>query len=307
MCGIACYFTRTNGDRARVGNTILNMLNALSSRGPDSAGVALYGPRSDHLILRVKLGDAAMNRESKELQIRADRITEFVSKIAEIVEVSRTVEYLRLKVGFADDLKTLERLIESAGKEVEVVSMGSSLEIIKQVGSPVNLDRTYHLNGLCGSHGIGHTRLSTESSIDLSHSQPFWAHGHPDLAVAHNGHITNYRNMRCKYEQNGFDFYTENDSEIIGVYLGEKLSIGMSLAEAMHSSLQEFDGSFSYLAATHESVGFAKDPFGLKPLLMTETDQFVAIATEEIAIRNALKGEYKVHEAPASEVRVWQL
>ena len=159
-----------------------------------------------------------------------------------------------------------------ADKEVEVLSMGYSLEITKQVGSPVNLDSTYHLDDFCGSHGIGHTRLSTESSIDLSHSQPFWSHGNPDLAIAHNGHITNYRNLRCKYEQNGFHFYTQNDSEIIGVYIGEKLSMGMTLAEAMHASLRDFDGSFSYLAATEDSVGFAKDPFGFKPLLMTETD-----------------------------------
>jgi len=307
MCGIACYLTKINGDRAPVGNKVLHMLNALSLRGPDSAGVALYGPRSRHLLLQVKLGDTVSETESNNLQERAERITEIVGKTADIAEVSRTAEYLRLKVRFGGNPKTLERHVESAGKEVEVLSMGYSLEITKQVGSPVNLDSTYHLDGLCGSHGIGHTRLSTESSIDLSHSQPFWSHGNPDLAIAHNGHITNYRNLRCKYKQKGFHFYTQNDSEIIGVYIGEKLSMGMTLTEAMRASLQEFDGSFSYLAATEDSVGFAKDPFGLKPLLMTETDQFVAIATEEIAIRDAFKGEYKVHEAPAGEVRVWQL
>ena len=269
--------------------------------------MALYGPRSKHLLLQVKLVDTLGEAESNNLQELADHITNVVGKTADIAEVSRTAEYLRLKVSFGGDPKTLERHIESADKEVEVLSMGYSLEITKQVGSPVNLDSTYHLDDFCGSHGIGHTRLSTESSIDLSHSQPFWSHGNPDLAIAHNGHITNYRNLRCKYEQNGFHFYTQNDSEIIGVYIGEKLSMGMTLAEAMHASLRDFDGSFSYLAATEDSVGFAKDPFGFKPLLMTETDGFVAIATEELAIRAAFKGNYNVHEAPAGEVQAWQL
>jgi glutamine phosphoribosylpyrophosphate amidotransferase len=184
--------------------------------------------------------------------------------------------------------------------------MGRSLEIVKQVGSPQNLDATHHVSTWLGSHGIGHTRLCTESIIDLSHSQPFWAHGYPDLATVHNGHITNYHKLRRKYEQRGVRFYTENDSEIIGMYLADRLAEGMTLAEAMKASLIDFDGSFSYFVATPEAVGYARDPFALKPLLFTETETFVALATEEIAIRAAFDGDYEVREAQANEVRVWQ-
>jgi glutamine phosphoribosylpyrophosphate amidotransferase len=131
-------------------------------------------------------------------------------------------------------------------------------------------------------------------------------HGHPDVAIAHNGHITNYYKLRRLYEQRGLRFYTENDSEVIAVYLGQRLSEGMTLEQALTASVSDLDGSFSYLAATAGAVGFARDRFAFKPLLFAETDAFVAVATEEIAIRSAFEGVYRVREAQAKEVRVWQ-
>ena len=187
------------------------------------------------------------------------------------------------------------------------LAWGNALEIVKQVGSPQNLEQTHGVSRITGTHGIGHTRLSTESRVDLSHSQPFWAHGVPDLAVVHNGHITNYHKLRRLYEQHGIRFYTDNDSEVIGVYLADRLSQGMSLKEALTASLYDLDGSFSFLAATQNELGFAKDRFALKPLLFTETDDSVVVATEEIAIENAFPGIGGVREAQAKEVQVWQL
>ncbi len=199
----------------------------------------------------------------------------------------------------------LARAIESIGADVEVVSMGRRLEIVKQVGAPGNLDAEFDLSGMTGTHGIGHTRLSTESRVDLSHSQPFWAHGIPDLAVAHNGHITNYHRLRRMYEQDGVRFYTENDSEIVGVYLARKRAEGASLREALEASVRELDGSFSYLAATADELGFAKDPFCLKPLIVGERDSTIAIATEEIALQAAFDGPYTAREAGSGAVAVW--
>jgi glutamine phosphoribosylpyrophosphate amidotransferase len=174
------------------------------------------------------------------------------------------------------------------------------------VGAPQSLERDFRESKLLGSHALGHTRLSTESRVDLSHSQPFWAHGYPDLAIVHNGHITNYHRLRRLYEQEGERFYTENDSEIIGIYLARKLSAGASLSEALRDSVKELDGSFSYLAATADAFGFAKDPFCLKPLIVAESDGAVAIANEEIALAAALPVGYRAREAGASAVSVWQ-
>ena len=178
------------------------------------------------------------------------RIKEGVKKIAPVMEASVKGGYLRLVVDYQGDPVILERAVESAGEDIEVVSMGRRLEVVKQVGSPENLELTYGISSFVGTHGIGHTRMSTESRVDLSHSQPFWAHGLPDVAIVHNGHITNYHKLRRRYEQQGYRLYTENDSEIIGLYLANQISHGASFTEALQASLRDFDGSFCYLAAT---------------------------------------------------------
>ena len=301
MCGIAGYFDKTGSDPTPVGRLVLRMLQALGCRGPDSAGVALFSSRNKGcMVLRVKLG------EHGHFEEKGCHIAEKVEQFTAVHEAATTAEYLRLVVDYQGSPTDLERYIESLDPELEVVSMGRALEIVKQVGSPHNLDDTYSISSFTGPIGIGHTRLSTESRVDLSHSQPFWSHGYPDLATVHNGHITNYRKMRWRYEQHGIHFYTENDSEIIGVYLAQQLAKGMTLEAAMRQSIKNLDGSFSYLAATPDAIGFAKDPFALKPLLVAETDEFVVIANEEIAIRAALEGDFPVHEAQAGEIRVWQ-
>ena len=132
--------------------------------------------------------------------------------------------------------------------------------------------------------------MSTESRIDLSHSQPFWAHGVPDLATVHNGHVTNYHQLRRRYEQRGVTFYTDNDSEVIGVYLRDRLDRGRTLPEALADSIADLDGAYNYLVASAEGLGIVRDRFGFKPLVIAETDEFVAVATEEIALRRALPG-----------------
>jgi glutamate synthase domain-containing protein 1 len=203
------------------------------------------------------------------------------------------------------DTAKLDDEIHRVLRSAEVICLGRQLDLYKQVGSPAQLEATYHISQMDGTHGIGHTRLSTESRVDLSHSQPFWAHGVPDLATVHNGHITNYHKLRRRYEQRGYRFYTENDSEIIGVYLRDRLAAGMSIPDALRSSLDDFDGSFSYLAAWSDGLAFVKDRFGYKPLVVAETDDFVAIATEEIALRSALGRDFVAREPAPGTMQVW--
>jgi len=300
MCGIVGYFAE-DSQQVEIGRTILGMLRALGCRGPDSAGVALFGtPDDDRFVVRVKLG------EDGDLESKGRRIAATLEKLAGCSTVSTTASYARFLVNGKTDLVHLTSEIESLDKDFEVVSFGRRLEIVKQTGSPENLEKTYHVSNSKGTHGLGHTRLSTESRVDLSHSQPFWAHGFPDLAIVHNGHITNYHQLRRMYEQRGVRFYTENDSEVVAIYLADQLRKGASLQEALERMLRDLDGSYSCLAATEREFGFVKDAFGLKPLVMTETDNFVAIATEEIAIRSAVSGSYSVREAQVKEVRAWQ-
>jgi glutamate synthase domain-containing protein 1 len=310
MCGIMGYCDKTGTHERELGATMLRMLTALGQRGPDSAGVAMYAAREDGAFnVRIKLGepdhsDGAVRRRFDE---RAVEILKRVGAQAVIVEQQRNDEYLHLVIGYEGDPKELQANIEGVDPEIEVISFGAALDIVKQVGSPAQLEQRFTISNTSGTHAIAHTRLSTESKIDLSHSQPFWAPGSLDIASVHNGHITNYHKLRRQYEQRGVRFYTENDSEIIGLYLAEQMEAGASFQEALQSSVDYFDGSFSYLAATENEMGFAKDPFGLKPLIVAETDEFVAIATEEVALRAAFGEDVETWEPPAGTVKTWQL
>ena len=295
MCGIAGYFDRSGAETA-VGARLLAMLTALQCRGPDSSGVAIWGPGSaDRLIVRVKAGSAAPAPERV-----ARRFGRVHARAAE-----GSLVRLEVTTGRPGELA---QAIEATGADVEVVSIGRRLEIVKQVGAPQNLEAEFGVSKLTGTHGLGHTRLSTESRVDLSHSQPFWAHGTPDLAIVHNGHITNYHRLRRIYEQDGVRFHTENDSEIIGIYLARQLAQGASLREALEASVRELDGSFSYLVGTADAFGFAKDPFCLKPLIVGESEAgAIAIANEEIALQAAFSGSYRAREAGAREVGLWSV
>ncbi len=299
MCGIV-GFLDTSGALGPVGATLLGMLEALAGRGPDSSGVALWGPLAPGVVVRIKVGEeGAADARWREVVRRAGRL-------ARVEATTWEGSLLRLVVAKAE-VGELAAAIEAIGSDVEVVSIGERLEIVKQVGPPANLAREFDVSRRRGTHGLGHTRLSTESKVDLSHSQPFWAHGTADLAVVHNGHITNYHRLRRIYEQEGVRFYTENDSEIIGIYLARKLRQGLSLRGALEASLHDLDGSFSYLAATKAAFGFAKDPFCLKPLLVGESGGVIAVANEEIALQAVLPAGYRAREAGARAVATWEV
>jgi methylamine---glutamate N-methyltransferase subunit A len=299
MCGIVGYFDKTGAKNQPVGKILLGMLTALACRGPDSAGVALFGiPRPHQLVARVKLGDNGGSAQ-RTLEVKT------VAQKFGAQEFAQKGDYLRFTFRENGDLKPFLSSIESVASDVEVVSVGRRLEIVKQVGSPSRLEQSFGISGFHGGHGIGHTRLSTESVVDLSHSQPFWGHGYPDLAIVHNGHITNYHQLRRRYQEHGVRFYTENDSEVIAIFVADKLRQGITLRAALESMITELDGSFSCLVATDSALAFVKDRFSFKPLLYTETAGFVAVATEEIAIRGAILGDYDVREAQAKEMQVW--
>jgi len=301
MCGIVGYIDKREHRRAPVGSIMLRMLSALGRRGPDSAGVAIFGDDPHGVVVRVKLG------ESGDLGSRAKAVREAASARLAVRAADLQGHYLRLLVEAVDDVRSLETTLEQVDREIEVISIGRRLEIMKEVGAPAGLEERFGISKFSGTHAIGHTRLSTESRVDLSHSQPFWAHGTFDLTVVHNGHITNYHKLRRRYEQRRVRFYTGNDSEVIGVYLADRLAQGLPLEEALRASLVDLDGSFSYLAATADALGYAKDPFCLKPLILAETREYVALATEEIALSAAFDGQLQTREPSNRQSHVWYL
>jgi glutamate synthase domain-containing protein 1 len=303
MCGIAGYLSKSGTD-APIGRVLLDMLTGLARRGPDSAGLACFSGASDGTsVAWVRLPTGA-DHEAAAQTVR-DRLT----GLAEVRDLERHGDLIRMRLWLDGQggARDLTRALERPGEDFEVVSVGEHLELVKQVGAPGGLQATFGVAAMRGSHGIGHTRLSTESKVDLSHSQPFWAHGVADLATVHNGHITNYDRLRRVYEQQGVRFFTQNDSEVIGIYLADQLNRGNSLDQSLANSLDDLDGSFTYLVATPDAIGYARDPFALKPLVTVETDGYVAIANEEIAIRHALGDAGVAHEPTGHVYRLWKV
>jgi methylamine---glutamate N-methyltransferase subunit A len=305
MCGILGYFRKKPGTDEQFGSTMLRMLEALGRRGPDSAGVALVGPANGTgFIVRVQAGDE-LEMSKHAIDVNRKAVETFAGALDGASNVSSSGVYVRFLLAGEVDLPQLTGAIESLGEGIRVLSIGRAMELSKEVGSPHLLEGKHHISAFSGTHGIGHTRLCTESIVDLSHSQPFWGRGAADVAVVHNGHITNYHQLRRKYEQRGVGFVSENDSEVLAVYLAEAMNRGATLRQGLDGVLRDMDGAFSCLALTATEMGFVKDPYAFKPLVVAETDDFAAVATEEIAIRSAIPGDYKVSEAGVEEVRVW--
>jgi len=152
---------------------------------------------------------------------------------------------------------------------------------------------------------VGHVRMATESAVDISHAHPFWAYPFTDVTVVHNGQLTNYHGMKREYESRGHHFQTQNDSELIAVYLADKLSEGAELEEALRESMDDLDGTFTYLVSTKDGMGYAKDRWAAKPLVLMETDSVVALASEEVALRSVFTEELVRTEPQEHEVMTW--
>ena len=305
MCGVSGILHKTSstgGGLAPVGDQLIRMLEPLTHRGRDSSGVTIVGeqPEGD-LVVRIWTGSA---REAGDVLARAE---DTVRRVGGVVCSSRhTGQFLRLVVNYEGETQELAAaLLDTAG--VALHSIGHASEVIKDVGTPIAMEQRHAISAIRGTHGIGHVRMATESRVDVNHAHPFWAYPFPDVSVVHNGQLTNYHKMRRMYEDQGHHFQTGNDSELIAVYLADKLAQGEGLNDALHASLNDLDGTFTYLVATREGLGYAKDQWSAKPLVTMETDDVIAIASEEIALRGVFDQEIDRAEPQKSEVMTWLL
>jgi methylamine---glutamate N-methyltransferase subunit A len=309
MCGIAGIIYRDHSEGHRIGRDLTQMLQSMKHRGPDSTGFALYRAPTQDLVLRIKLADGPVNgdidfaadvrRRHREVQTRLRAAGAHILSAEDINEytISATLAY-------EGDLKRLADHVEAV-PHVEVLSLGHALEIIKDLGDARAVGSSYHLDDYFGSHGIGHVRMATESDVDISNAHPYWAYPFSDVAVVHNGQLTNYHHWRRRLERSGHRFASECDSEIIAVYLAQKLESGMALEDAMRQSLEELDGVFTYICVSEDALGMAKDELAAKPLVLYEGDDMVALASEEMAIRAVIDREIDTYDPYESEVKVW--
>ncbi|MBA2741455.1 MAG: class II glutamine amidotransferase [Actinobacteria bacterium] len=313
MCGIAGIIYR-DGSQHPIGDEMTRMLQSMKHRGPDSTGYALYGAENgdngNSLVMRYKLADANTPRdfdfEERLRRHRTEVETRLAALGADVQEVEEETPYaFRVSFDYDGDLKLLADFVEDI-PEAEVLSLGRSLEIIKDLGDAASVHDQYGLSSFNGTHAIGHVRMATESEVDIAGAHPYWAYPYSDVAVVHNGQLTNYFMWRRRLERAGRRFMSECDSEIIAVYLAEEMTNGATLEEAMDKSLDELDGVFTYIAVTKDELGVAKDELAAKPLVLYESEDLVALASEEIAIRAIVDHEIETYDPYEREVLVWQ-
>lgn len=310
MCGIAGIIYK--GKNANVGGEMTAMLQALKHRGPDSTGYAVYGDNDGtDYVMRIKFAEAEDFSRGRGIH---DVIKERIATVEAILDEhgvkvkskEAPTEYA-LRYVLSHDGNTAEMAAHIEETEgVEILSLGNGLELIKDLGDASVVASAYGLDNFQGTHGIGHTRMATESDVDIRSAHPYWAFPYNDISVVHNGQITNYWIMRREMERKGHRFMSNCDSELLAVYVAHHMANGETLEDTLRQSIEEIDGVFTYLVATKDQLGMAKDTMAAKPLVLYESDDLIAMASEEVAIRAILPQEIDTTDPYDEEVRVWQ-
>ena len=305
MCGIAGRILPALGS---VGDDLVELMDAQEHRGADSTGFAIYcAPREDGYVVRGMGYDR--DRIDKDIEEFAAILREHGSGLIEDPELvsDRSRHYCaRMVVSEPRDIPRWLEDADSMASEFEVQSFGRSLEIIKDIGGAKDVADKHGVREIIGTHGLGHARLATESSVLPNASHPFWARPFPDVAIVHNGQITNYYLSRGRLTRKGYHFLTENDSELIAVWVSDQMQGGLTMEEALRKSIPSIDGVFTYLISRPEGIGFAKDKFAMKPLVVIQQGGELAAATEEQAVRRIFRGECDVENFDGPGItRMW--
>lgn len=310
MCGIAGLIHRDGS--GNIGQEMTAMLQSLKHRGPDSTGYAIYGsPGRNEYVMRFKVAEQEDMAKGfdihDEVKKRRAKVEERLASLGvQIIDKEDATEYAyRYRIHYDGDMKKLADYVEDVDG-TEILSMGNALELIKDLGDAARVADQYSLKKFKGTHGIGHTRMATESDVDIRSAHPYWAYPYNDIAVVHNGQLTNYWQMRREFERRGHRFMSNCDSELLAVYTAYNLEHGATLEDSLKQSIQEIDGVFTYLVSTKDQLGMAKDTMAAKPMVLFESDNLVALASEEVAIRAVIHHEIETWDPYDEEVRVWR-
>ena len=287
MCGIVGLFLKDKSMEPQLGAMLTDMLITMTDRGPDSAGIAIYSKESKNISkLTVQsdtpdvdfsqLKDALKQLIKGDIYIRAHSTHAVLEMRTDQVELARTV-------------------LKEIRPNVRVMSSGDTLEIYKEVGLPKDVASRFDIAKMSGSHGIGHTRMATESAVTTMGAHPF--NTGSDQCLVHNGSLSNHKSLRRKLRRDGVHIETENDTEVGAAYLTWKMQNGSTLGEALESSLKDLDGFFTFVVGTKDGFGVVRDPIACKPAVMAETDQYVAFGSEYRALVNLPSIE---------DARVWE-
>jgi glutamate synthase domain-containing protein 1 len=293
VCGIAARILNSPG---RVGHDLVELMDAQEHRGADSTGFAIYGePVETGYILR-GMGFDKHGIDADMADFRDTLKAHGADWVSEPTFVSDDSAHYCMRAVISEP-KDLARWVAEADRltdRFEVQSCGRSLEIIKDTGGSSDVADKHGVRDMIGTHGLGHARLATESSVLPNASHPFWARPFSDVAIVHNGQITDYYTWREKLERQGYRFLTGNDSELIAVWVSDQMKKGLTIEQALKLSIKSIDGVFTYMIARPEGIGFAKDRFAMKPIVAIEQNGELAAATEEQAVRRVFPDECDV-------------
>lgn len=274
MCGIVGLFLKDRSLEPRLGAMLSSMLVTLTDRGPDSAGIAIYGD-ADHRHAKLTVQSADPKRDfaglASELQGALDAPVS--------IQVKSTHAVILLPQDKAEEGRAA---VARLRPEIRVMSSGDAIEIYKEVGLPKDVLERFGVAGMSGTHGIGHTRMATESAVTTLGAHPFSTGS--DQCLVHNGSLSNHNNLRRTLKHGGMAFETENDTEVAAAYLTAEMAKGKNLGQALEGAVDDLDGFFTFVVGTKSGFGVVRDAIACKPAIMAETDRYVAFGSEYRAL-----------------------
>jgi len=266
MCGIVGIYLKTKKLEKNLGKMLSGMLNNMESRGPDSAGFAIYKDEGKKIYkFSLCINDLKFNSFKKKL-----------SKKLKKTNLKHISDHVILKT--LEQPKKIIEIINSNFPEVSIVGYGRSIEIFKQVGNPKDVVKKFKLDSFSGTHGVGHTRMATESAITTDGSHPYSTG--EDECLVHNGSLSNHNNLRRELTKKGNIFNSENDTEVAAGYVSNSLSNNKSLKDTLTSGLKDLDGFYTFITGTRKGFAVVRDEIACKPAVIAETKNYVAIASE---------------------------
>ena len=276
MCGIVGLFLKDPTLEPMLGDMLTDMLVTMTDRCPDSAGIAIYGAATN--------GNAKLTVQSDTPDADFSKLDNDLRKLVKgKVEMSTKDTHAVLEMQ-ADQLDIARAALSNLRPNVRVMSRGDTLEIYKEVGLPKDVASRFDVRTMSGTHGIGHTRMATESAVTTMGAHPF--NTGPDQCLVHNGSLSNHNLLRRRLRRLGVHIETENDTEVGAAYLTWRMQEGSTLGQAMESALADLDGFFTFVVGTKDGFGVVRDPIACKPAVMAETDQYVAFGSEYRALVN---------------------
>lgn len=273
MCGIVGLFTKNIALEQQLGSLLAQMLLEMTERGPDSTGVAIYARGAPQHKLTVLADDPQFDWS----QLRAALATDFETEVG-LFELSN---HAVLNV-VAASMDALSAWLQDRFPELRINSAGEAIEIYKGKGLAHEVVERFEIPARQGTHGLGHTRMATESAVTTEHAHPFSSG--VDLCLVHNGSLSNHNRLRRVLQAQGIQFQTDNDSEVAAGYLAWRMGQGASLDEALQAALVDLDGFYTFAVGSRDGFAVLRDPVGCKPAMVAETDDWVAMASEFRAI-----------------------